>query len=130
MATNTNYLHRALTFFIGFVWMANGLWAKVLRGVPRHEEIVASILGDTYARELTILIGLAEIATAIWIILGHYRKLTTVAQISIILLMNILETLLARDLLLWGPYNLLFAILFCGVVYLHGFKYSGPNEHS
>lgn len=121
---------KALTYFIALVWLINGLWAKVLNGVPRHQEIVARILGEDYARELTILIGLAEIATAIWVIGGRYRKPTAVAQIGIILTMNILETILAPDLLLWGRANLCFALLFCGLIYLHGFAKREQHEHA
>lgn len=119
--TNAPLFIKLLTYFIALVWLANGLWAKVLHGVPRHQEIVARILGSEYASELTILIGLSEIATAIWIVFGKHRKLTAIAQIAIVLTMNLLETFLAQDLLLWGKCNLVFALLFCGLVYLHGF---------
>ncbi|MCB0660408.1 MAG: hypothetical protein KDC04_05710, partial [Saprospiraceae bacterium] len=53
--------HRILTVFIAIVWQANGLLCKVLNLVPRHEQIVARILGDNYSRILTILIGLSEV---------------------------------------------------------------------
>lgn len=31
------------------VWFINGMVCKILNVVPRHQEIVASIMGDTYA---------------------------------------------------------------------------------
>jgi len=120
---------KLLTYFIAFVWLANGLLAKVLGLVPRHQEIVARILGPEYADTLTFLIGCSEIAVAIWVILGRHRKFTAVAQIGIILSMNFLETILAQDLLLWGPWNLLFAVCFCGLVYYHGF-YLKDDAHA
>ena len=110
-----------LTYLIAIVWLANGLLAKVLNLVPRHTEIVAAILGPAYARELTILIGLSEIAMAGWILLDRYRRTTAIIQIVIFLTMNILETLLEPDLLLWGYLNPVFAVLFCGAIYYHGF---------
>ncbi len=120
-------LSHVLRYLIALVWLANGLLAKVLNLVPRHTEIVASILGSAYARELTILIGLSEIAMAIWIVLDRHRRPTAIAQIVIILTMNTLETLLVPELLLWGYLNPVFAALFCGIIYYHAFVLQ-PNE--
>ncbi|WP_020571854.1 DoxX-like family protein [Neolewinella persica] len=111
-----------LTLFIALVWLANGLFAKVLNLVPRHTEIVASILGEAYARPLTILIGCSEMAMAIWIWLDRQRRPTAVLQMAIILTMNTLESLLVPDLLLWGYFNPVFAVLFCGLIWYHGFR--------
>ncbi|MEL7161498.1 MAG: DoxX-like family protein [Bacteroidota bacterium] len=112
---------KILTYFIASVWLVNGLYAKVLGQVPRHEVIVGRILGEEYAGVFTTLIGLAEVVVAVWIFLGFFRRLTAAAQIGIVLTMNLLETILVPDLLLWGRWNLVFAILFCGLVYYHGF---------
>ena len=57
-------LNKALTLLISVVWLANGLFCKVLNLVPRHEQIVARILGEDYSRPLTILIGLSEVLMA------------------------------------------------------------------
>jgi len=110
-----------LRYFISLVWLANGLFAKVMDLIPRHTEIVAAILGPAYARELTVLIGLSEIAMATWIVLDRHRQPTAVAQITIILTMNTLESLLVPELLLWGYLNPVFAVLFCGVIYYDGY---------
>ncbi|MEM9259177.1 MAG: hypothetical protein AAGA62_05985, partial [Bacteroidota bacterium] len=59
---------------------------------------------------------------------GKHKKFTAAVQIGIVLTMNLLETFLARDLLLWGPWNLLFALLFCGLVYYHGFVIKDPSH--
>ncbi len=111
-----------MKYFIALVWLANGLLAKVLNLVPRHTEIVAGILGPAYARPLTILIGLSEIAMAVWIVLDRQRKPTAILQIAIILTMNTLESALVPELLLWGYLNPVFAALFCGVIYHHAFR--------
>lgn len=96
--------------------------------VPRHQEIVAQILGPSFAEPLTILIGLSEIAMGLWILTGKQKRFTAAVQIGIVLTMNLLETFLARDLLLWGSWNLLFALLFCGLVYFHGFVLKAPDH--
>jgi uncharacterized membrane protein YphA (DoxX/SURF4 family) len=112
-------IHKTLTYCIASVWLANGLFCKVLNLVPRHEAIVARILGDNYSRPLTILIGLSEIIMAIWIVSGIKRRLNAIFQITIVAAMNTIEFFLAPDLLLWGKFNSLFAILFILVVYFN-----------
>jgi len=100
----------------------------VLNLVPRHEQIVARILGDDYARPLTIIIGLSEIIMAVWILSGYKTKLNAIAQISVVATMNILEFILVPDLLLWGKLNLLFASIFILVVYFNEF-YLNKKQH-
>jgi uncharacterized membrane protein YphA (DoxX/SURF4 family) len=114
-------LHKVLTYSIAAVWLANGLFCKVLNLVPRHEQIVARILGSDYSRLLTILLGLAEIAMAAWVISGIKKRFNAIVQIMIVATMNIIEFLLAPDLLLWGRMNAFFAILFIIVVYYNEF---------
>ncbi len=103
------------------VWIANGLLCKVLNLVPRHTQIVAAILGTSYARALTILIGFSEILMALWIISGKKARLAAVTQMVIIAAMNIIEFLLVPELLLWGRLNTLFAFLLIGLISYHQF---------
>ena len=110
-----------MTYCIATVWIANGLLCKVLNLVPRHEQIVARILGDDFSRPLTILIGLSEIIMAVWILSGYKTKLNAIAQILVVATMNTLEFILVPDLLLWGKLNSLFAFLFILVVYFNEF---------
>ncbi len=118
---NNRKLYTFLTWLIAIVWLANGLFCKVLRLVPRHQQIVARILGDTYAAPLTIAIGTAETGMAIWIISGVWQRLNVVTQIAVIAAMNLLEFLLVPDLLLWGRFNALFAFLFILLIWYNGF---------
>ncbi|MEI9946356.1 MAG: DoxX-like family protein [Chitinophagaceae bacterium] len=113
--------HQLLNYFIATVWVINGLFCKVLNLVPRHQEIVAQILGNNYSRLLTILIGLLEIAMAIWILSRVLTRLNAITQILIIATMNTLEFILVPDLLLWGRANAIFAFLFILVIYYNEF---------
>ena len=113
--------HRTLTFVIASVWLANGLLCKVLDLVPRHQQIVARILGDDYSRPLTILIGLSEILMAFWILTKYKTKLNAIAQVTVVAAMNIMEYISVPDLLLWGRFNSIFALLFIGLVYYNEF---------
>lgn len=89
--------------------------------VPRHEQIIARILGEEHSRPFSILIGISEILMAIWILTGLKSKLNAFVQIIIVATMNVLEFILVPDLLLWGKLNSLFAFLFIIVVYYNEF---------
>ena len=117
-----------LTYLIALVWIINGLFAKVLNLVPRHEAIVGRILGVDYSRPLTILIGLSEIVMAVWILSGIKARFNAIIQIFIVALMNILEFIIVPDLLLWGKWNALFAFLFILLVYCNEFYFSGHSS--
>ncbi len=114
-------ISKAITYAIAAIWIANGLICKVLNFVPRHEQIVARILGSNYSKPLTITIGLLEIIMAIWILSGYKSRLNAIAQISIVTMMNVLEFMLVPDLLLWGKVNAIFAFLFITIVYFNEF---------
>jgi uncharacterized membrane protein YphA (DoxX/SURF4 family) len=117
-------IYKILTYCIATVWVANGLFCKVLNLVPRHERIVAVILGNDFSGLLTILIGLLEIIMAVWILSGYKTRLNAIAQIVAVATMNTLEFILVPDLLLWGKLNSLFAFLFILVVYINEFYFN------
>lgn len=119
--------HKLLTYFIAFVWLVNGLLCKVLNLVPRHEQIVASILGDKYSRTLTLMIGFSEIGMAVWILSRFKTRFNAIVQIAIVASMNILEFILVPDLLLWGRFNSIFACLLMLTIYYTEFKLN-PNR--
>lgn len=118
---NKRSLYKLLTYCIATVWMVNGLFCKVLHLVPRHEQIVVSILGIHHSRLMTTLIGLSEIFMAIWILSGYKSKLNAITQITVIASMNMLEFFLTPDLLLWGKLNALFALSLILVIYVNEF---------
>ena len=90
----------ALTFAIALVWLLFGVWFKVFGMVPRHRLIVTAVVGEAGAGPITVLIGAAEIAMALWILSGIYPRVCAAAQSIAIVTMNALELSLARDLLL------------------------------
>lgn len=114
--------HQLLTYFIATVWLINGFICKVLNLVPRHQEIVANILGNDHARQLTVLIGLSEIFMAVWILSGFWTRFNAAIQIIVIATMNALEYLLVPTLLLWGKLNSLWAFLFILLIYYKEFR--------
>jgi hypothetical protein len=114
-------MNRVLNYLIAAVWLINGLFCKVLDLVPRHQQIVARILRDTHAMFFTIIIGIAEIMMAMWIVSRIATRLNAVTQILIIAAMNSIEFLLAPDLLFWGKLNALFATIFILIIYCNEF---------
>ena len=86
---------------IAAVWLMSGLGAKLLGLVPRHQAIVARFFGESLAWPVTKLIGVAEVAMALWILSGRERTACAVMQAVAIVAMNSLELWGARDLLLF-----------------------------
>lgn len=112
---------KIILYLIAAVWVANGLFCKVLNLVPRHTEIVARILGAAYARPLTIAIGCSEILMMVWVLSGTRPRWCAIAQAVIIATMNILEYALVPDLLLWGHLNIVFAFAFIALILYNEF---------
>ena len=121
----SNWLH----YLIAIAWIINGLFCKVLNLVPRHQEIVARILGNEHARLLTLLIGVAEIGMAAWILSGTWKRLNVVTQILVIAIMNSLEFFLVPHLLLWGRANAFFASVFIVLIYYNEFHSTKKLNH-
>lgn len=113
-----------INILIALVWFVNGLFCKILNFTPRHEEIVSEITTSYYSKEVTILIGTLEILMTIWILSKILPKLNAIIQIVIIAIMNIIEFAMVPDLLLWGKYNSVFALLFIVLIYLNNFYFN------
>lgn len=90
----------ALQLATAAVWLLFGMWFKVLGMVPRHRLIGAAILGEAVATPVIILVGIAEIAIALWIVSGIYPRFCAIVQSIAIVTMNALELSIARELLL------------------------------
>ena len=114
-------LYTISTYLIALVWVINGLFCKVLNGVPRHRMIVAKIIGTEYAVFLTQAIGMAEILMAIWIVSRLRPRLCAIIQIAVVATMNMMEFFLVPELLLFGKWNALFACIFIILVYCNAF---------
>ncbi|MBL7945531.1 MAG: DoxX-like family protein [Flavobacteriales bacterium] len=121
--------HPSFRYLFALIWLVNGLWCKVLGMVPRHQEIVAAIISPAVASPLTLAIGFAEMGMAAWIIWGWRYRFCAVLQIAIILLMNVIEFFAVPELLLWGRWNIVFAVLLCVAIYWNAFP-PGQNAHA
>lgn len=115
-------MNKIITILISLVWLANGLFCKILNLEPRHQEIVGQILGKFYDLLLTRTIGILECLMFIWILSNIRSRVCAIFQILIIMTMNCLEFILVPDLLLFGSLNILVAIAFCYLIYWNEFK--------
>lgn len=122
MATEGILSKKVVNGAIGLVWLVNGLYCKLLNFVPRHQEIVGRILGEEWAFHATKAIGFSELLMMLWVWSGIQSRYSAIAQIVIVITMNIIEFSLVPDLLLHGRLNILFSLLFCAVVYWNEFK--------
>ena len=104
---------------LAILWLINGFYCKLLHLVPRHEAIVARILGSSHSGILTSAIGILEIGMAAWILSLRFHRLCAIVQAAAIASMNVIEFFLARDLLLFGPINSLLAAGLIVVIFLN-----------
>jgi len=61
---------------IAMVWFYQGLWCKVLGGVPRQEAVISTVpfLGAAQVRVALITLGLVECGLAVWVLSGQYAS--------------------------------------------------------
>lgn len=85
---------------VGIVWLVFGIAFKLLRLLPRHERIVARILGEAVAPVLTRLIGVGEALVGVWMLSGLFAPWCALFQSVLVVTMNAIELRRARDLLL------------------------------
>lgn len=121
MLMNQRLPHILITTIIALVWFVNGFFCKLLDFVPRHQEIVGRILGEQYAWLFTKAIGVSEILMVVWILSRIKSRFCAIFQIAIVGTMNVIEFILAPDLLLFGRMNIVFAAIFIGVIYINEF---------
>lgn len=70
---------------------------------------------------ITKAIGAGELLIVFWILSRIKSKWCSIAQIGLVITMNIIEAILAPDLLLFGRGNLFVAFVFVIVVYMNEF---------
>ncbi|KJD31521.1 hypothetical protein PK35_14000 [Tamlana nanhaiensis] len=113
---------KIINLIIAAIWLANGLYCKILNFVPRHELIIAEILNTNYPEYFRIIIGILEVGMSIWVISEKHKNLILYTQITTIAIMNILEFYYTPNLLLWGKFNVVFAAILIAIIYSNHIK--------
>jgi uncharacterized membrane protein YphA (DoxX/SURF4 family) len=101
MTLQTRLDPRLIHASIALVWLYEGLWCKLLGGMPRHAEVIAAtpFLGPAAARAALITLGLAECGIAAWVLSGRRMRQAALVQIVLLVAMNAGGTIWARRLI-------------------------------
>lgn len=75
---------------IALVWLYQGLWCKVLGGVPRHEAVIATVpfIGSAGGHIALIALGLLECGIALWVLSGRRMREAAIVQTVLLAAMN------------------------------------------
>jgi DoxX-like family len=82
--------HKLIRLSIAAVWFYQGLWCKVLGGVPRQEAVISTVpfLGAGAVRMALVALGLVECGLAVWVLSGQRMRQAAMAQTALLAAMN------------------------------------------
>jgi len=83
------------------VWLYEGLWCKLLGGVPAQVDVVEAVplFGPTSAVWVLRALGVAECGLAVWVLSGWHPFLAAAAQTGLLVGMNAGGLLWARRII-------------------------------
>jgi hypothetical protein len=75
---------------IALVWLYQGLWCKVLGGVPHHQAVISAVplIGPAAAPIALMVLGLVECGIAAWILSGQRMRQAAIVQTALLFAMN------------------------------------------
>ncbi|MGD0098513.1 MAG: DoxX-like family protein [Terracidiphilus sp.] len=75
---------------IALVWLYQGLWCKVLVGVPHHRAVISAVpfIGSASATIALMVLGLFECGIAAWILHGRWMRQAAILQTALLVAMN------------------------------------------
>jgi uncharacterized membrane protein YphA (DoxX/SURF4 family) len=86
---------------VAAVWLYEGLWCKLLKGVPHQEDVVAAhpLFGPKLAKTFLELLAAVEIGLAVWVMAGWQPGAAALAQTILLIVMNANGLLFARHII-------------------------------
>ena len=86
---------------VAAVWLYEGLYCKLLGGVPHQEDVVAAhpLFGKKLAKIFITTLAWVEIALAVWVMAGWHPGLAALAQTLLLVVMNANGLLFARHII-------------------------------
>jgi uncharacterized membrane protein YphA (DoxX/SURF4 family) len=86
---------------VAAVWLYEGLWCKILGGVPSQSTIVTAVprFGPRFGRPFLKLLGVVETGLAIWVLSGRAPGLCALVQTALLVTLNVNGLLWARRLI-------------------------------
>jgi uncharacterized membrane protein YphA (DoxX/SURF4 family) len=90
-----------LRFGVAAVWLYEGLWCKLLGGVPHQTEIVAAhpLFGRGLAKLFLGALAGVEIAIGVWVMTGWLPGLAALVQTLLLVVMNANGLYFARHII-------------------------------
>jgi hypothetical protein len=75
---------------IALVWLYQGLWCKVLGGVPHHQAVISAVpfIAPAVARLALMTLGLVECGIAAWVLSGQWMLQAAIVQTALLVAMN------------------------------------------
>jgi hypothetical protein len=75
---------------IALVWLYEGLWCKVLGRVPSQLDVVTTVprLGPLVGSSFLKVLGVVEIALAVWVTSGMAAGLCAIVQTAVLVVLN------------------------------------------
>lgn len=82
--------HKLIRLSIAVVWFYQGLWCKVLGGVPRQEAVISTVpfLSTGKIHIALITLGLVECGLALWVLSGRWMRQAAIVQTALLSAMN------------------------------------------
>lgn len=82
--------YRLVRLSIATVWFYQGLWCKVLGGVPHQEAVIstAPFLGAAKVHLALVVLGLVECSIAVWVLSGKRMRQAAIVQTVLLAAMN------------------------------------------
>jgi len=82
--------NKLIRLAIALVWLYQGLWCKVLGGVPRHEAVIAAVpfIGPAAGHSALIALGLLECGIGLWVLSGRWMRQAATVQTVLVVAMN------------------------------------------
>jgi hypothetical protein len=86
---------------VAAVWVYEGLWCKILGRVGTQLEVVTAVprLGPRFGAVFLKMLGMVEVALAVWVMAGVAPSLCAIAETGLLVLLNANGLLWARRII-------------------------------
>jgi len=86
---------------VAAVWVYEGLWCKILGRVGTQLEVVTAVprLGPRFGAAFLKMLGMVEVALAVWVMAGVAPSLCAIAETGLLVLLNANGLLWARRII-------------------------------
>ncbi len=86
---------------VAAVWLYEGLWCKVLGRAQLEAQVVAKVprFGPQFGQLFLKALGAIEVVLAAWVISGIHPGACAIAQVTLLVVLNVNGLLWARDII-------------------------------